>query len=623
MDFCGLFARDISAKTVENDSKTIKKRIDIVAFLSVFLCSCNDYVNVYYLRTLLPEVCYCQDGFPDNLRQWTGTLMKNPLQQHACSSNATSGRWKRLLLIALVSLPLLASPLLPAIEDEFARRLQAGVEETSKGDLSAAMADLEAAVRLNPESAEAWYQFGLLLGQVTDFRGAEAAFRHAVKLKPHFARARYNLALTLVANPGNNLDWPGAINELHEALKSQPNYPEALNLLGTGLMSTGNVDDAISQFELAIQLSPTLAVAHFNLAMALERSGRLDEAIKEYKSAIAARGGYPEASTGLGKLLLHAGRSAEAETELKEALHQNPDLPDAHYALAGALRSLSRSNEAAVELEEFKDLSQRVPDATESSRLSNLALETASKGDMSGAVILLRRAIELKPDYGIPHYNLGLILADQGDMPGAVKELSKAISLLPGQAKPCFDLGRVLRRQGDNQGALAAIAWAARLSPTDPAIHSELVSLRATLHRDDDAVESSTPKQPAVGAFSDTAIDHERFGQQLFAQEDFMGARGELLRSLALKPARQSSRMALASDYDKLRDYNRAVLEYHKLLLSAPSDAEVHLGLGNVLLEQGNAKAAADEFRIALTYRPESAEARAALDKAQKTSAKN
>jgi tetratricopeptide (TPR) repeat protein len=421
------------------------------------------------------------------------TSFKGRSEDFSRDGSIGMGRRMRLPLALLLAASLLGGPFFSAAEDEFARHLRAGSEETSQGNFSAAMAELEAAVALDPGSAAAWYQFGLLLGQIADFRGAEAAFRRAIKLKPDLAKAHYNLALTLVADSQSRLDWPGAIAELREALQYQPNYAEALNLLGAGLTSTGKVDAAIPELERAIQLSPSLAEAHFNLAIAFEQKDLLDKAIKEYRLATAAKGEYPEVSSALGKLLFRMGRPGEAELELIAALRQNPDLADAHYVRSKVLRSLNRNNEAAIELDEFKDLSQRGPNATESSRLSNLGLEAAAKGDLAGAAASLRKAIALKPDYGVPHYNLGLILADTGDMAGAAQELAKAISLLPGQARPWFDLGRVLRRVGDNQAALAAVSWAAHLSPSDPAILSELASLRDAVHSADEAAAASSP----------------------------------------------------------------------------------------------------------------------------------
>ncbi len=508
--------------------------------------------------------------------------------------------------------------LLHAANDEFATRLQAGKNEASQGDFSAAMADLKAAVSLDPDSAEGWYQFGLLLGQIADFRGAEAAFRRAIKLRPSNAQAHYNLALTLIADPRSRLDWPGAITELEAALQYQPNYAEALNLLGAGLTTTGKVDEAIPELQSAIRLSPSLAVAHFNLAIALQQKDRLEEAVKEYQLAISAKGGYPEASSALGKLLFQLGRATAADQELVRALRQNPDLEDAHYVRSKVLRSLDRKREAAIELEQFKDLSQRVPDAAQSASLSNHGLELASKGDLEGAASSLREAIALKPDYGVPHYNLGLILADMGKMPGAAEELTKAISLLPGHARPWFDLGRVLKQEGNGQAALAAMGWAARLSPTDPAILAELKSLRTAVDPSPEHANSPPPTQPDVGATADTASAHIAFAALLSSRGDDIGATGELLRSLSLQPSDLLGRKAIANSYARLGDHSRAILEYYKLLLSLPEDADLHIALGKVLLQQGNAQEAAFEFRTALGYRPQSPEALAALKQAEK-----
>src|SRR5271165_5572518 len=134
------------------------------------------------------------------------------------------------LLGTLLLFPLIVQ----SAEDEFAKRLHAGIEEARLGDFSAATVDLEAAVGLQPSNPDGWYQLGLLRGQIADFPGAETAFRRATQLRPEFAQAHYSLGLTLIANPRNKLDWPGAIVEFREALKFKPNYPEALNLLGAG-----------------------------------------------------------------------------------------------------------------------------------------------------------------------------------------------------------------------------------------------------------------------------------------------------------------------------------------------------------------------------------------------------
>jgi Flp pilus assembly protein TadD len=456
----------------------------------------------------------------------------------------------------------------------YSELLRDGVTESSSGNFSSAMIDLEAAVKLDPDKAEAWYELGVVHGEIGDFGNAEAMFRRSIQLQPDLAKAHYSLGLTLVANPQKKLDWPNAIDEFRAALKYRPDYPDALNYLGAGLIALDKPALAIPELQHALRLAPALGVAHFNLAIALEKTGRLEEALKEYQLAVTVKAGYPEASSALGKLLFQMGRNVDAEMALRQALKLNPDLEDAHYALARVLRVLKSPGDAAVEFTQARDLAQREPDAIKASYLSNQGLALAAKGDFAGAIVDLRQAIRLRPDYGVPHYNLGLLLADSGDLHGALQELAEAISLLPGQAKPWFDLGRVLRRQGDEQGAFQAISRAARLAPDDLKVRTELASMNVVAPALAGHEEDFFMLMPDLGPVRDTAPDHLAFATKLSQQGNFNGAAGQFLRCLSLEPAQIDARRGLANVYEHLGDFSRAALEYNQILLVSPGDAD-------------------------------------------------
>jgi Flp pilus assembly protein TadD len=454
----------------------------------------------------------------------------------------------------------------------YSELLRDGIAKSSSGNFSSAMIDFEAAVRLEPGNAEGWYELGVVHGEIGDFSQAEAMFRRSIQLQPDLAKAHYSLGLTLVANPQNKLDWPNAMDEFRAALKYRPDYPEALNYLGAGLIAVDKPALAIPELQHALRLAP-LGVAHFNLAIALEKMGRFEEALKEYQLAVTVKGGYPEASSALGKLLFQMGRNVDAEVALRQALKLNPDLGDAHYSLARVLRVLKKPTDAAVEFAQVRDLAQREPNAIKASYLSNQGLALAAKGNFAGAVVDLRQAIRLRPEYGVPHYNLGLLLADSGDLSGAVQELTEGVSLLPGQAKPWFDLGRVLRRQGDEHGAFQAISRAARLAPDDLKVRTELASLSAAAPALAGHEEVSSMLMPDLGPVRDIVPDHLAFAMKLSQQGNFIGAAGQFLRCLSLEPAQIDARRGLASAYESLGDFSRAALEYNKILLVSPGDA--------------------------------------------------
>jgi tetratricopeptide (TPR) repeat protein len=524
--------------------------------------------------------------------------------------------WLRRVCGGLLWATVVCSAQQPAAQDPYARCLRAAAGETAQGNLSSAMADIQSALALKPAEAAGWYQLGLLQGQTGNSPAAEAAFRHAIVLQPGLAQAHYNLALTLIANPQNKEDWPGAIAECREALRLRPAYPEALNLLGAGLNNQGQPDAAIEALERAIQWAPALPEAHFNLGLALASKDRLDEAAKQYAAAVAAKREYPEASSALGKLLFRMGKPVEAERELKQALRLNPDLADAHYTLARIFQAQHENAQAEVEFAVTRDLGERQPNGILASQMSNQALQMAAKGDLAGAAATLQTAIALKPDYGVPHYNLGLILADMSETARAEHELTEAISLLPGEAGPWFELGRVLELTKDHQGALQAIAWAAHLAPSNETYRAELSRLQATRAMPAGSAALRALQPPGIGARSDTAAAHFDYAQELTRLGDFEGAIGELLRSLALHPAMQNARRDLAAAYANVGHRDRAELEYRKLLLAFPEDAEAHIALGELLLQQGNAREAAEQVQQALIYQPGSLEAQAVLKRA-------
>ena len=225
--------------------------------------------------------------------------------------------------------------------------------------MSRAFAEAKAALVRDPESAEAHYRLGLLWGQGGEIQAAEEQFRDAIRLKPSYAEAHFNLALTSIAHPVDKLNWPEAADECRAALKYRPDYPEALNLLGVALVSMNQTDGALPLFRRAIQVRADYPEAHLNLGMALEEHSQMEAAMAEYRRALASRPAYAEAHVRLAKCLLDEGKTVEARSELDASLRINPDLAEAHYALARLYLASKNERAAKVESAQVEQLSNR------------------------------------------------------------------------------------------------------------------------------------------------------------------------------------------------------------------------------------------------------------------------
>jgi len=116
--------------------------------------------------------------------------------------------------------------------------------------------------------------------------------------------------------------------------------------LGDELLKTGQVDEAIRQYQEAIRLKPRYADAHSNLGVAFLRQGRVDEAIRQYQEAIRLKPQYADAHYNLGIVLVKTGQMDEAIRQYREAIRLKPDYADACNNLGIALVTVGLVDEA-------------------------------------------------------------------------------------------------------------------------------------------------------------------------------------------------------------------------------------------------------------------------------------
>jgi len=214
------------------------------------------------------------------------------------------------------------------------------------GQLPESIRHLETAVRLKPDFADAHYNLGASLGQAGRMPEAIVQLEAALQLKPDYAEAHNSLGSALANIPGR---MPEAMGHFEMALRLKPDYAEARNNLGLALKQVGRIDEAISQFEAALRLKPDYAEAHYNLGTSLGLTGRVSEAISQFEEAVRLRPDYVEAHYNLGACLGQAGRIPEAIVQFEDAVRLRPDFAEAHGDLGLALYKARRIPEAIAQ----------------------------------------------------------------------------------------------------------------------------------------------------------------------------------------------------------------------------------------------------------------------------------
>jgi tetratricopeptide (TPR) repeat protein len=179
------------------------------------------------------------------------------------------------------------------------------------GRIGEARAELDEALRLNPEFAEAYLNRGAIEFSTSQIPAAQADFARAVRFGPLQAAAHLNLAAADVAL-GRNAE---ALPELQEALRLRPDYPEAYYYLGNALQALGRLPEAAAAFTELLRLSPRDADAEDYLGTVYAALGRDDLAMDHFRRAIALNPNQADAHRNLADCYRRGGRTAEAEQE--------------------------------------------------------------------------------------------------------------------------------------------------------------------------------------------------------------------------------------------------------------------------------------------------------------------
>jgi tetratricopeptide (TPR) repeat protein len=152
--------------------------------------------------------------------------------------------------------------------------------------------------------------------------------------------------------------WTDSATLFSHAIAVSKDNPIAHINLGVALEESGRREEAIKQYQEALQLNPGLVQVHNNLGNLFSRLGRTQDALEQYKEALRLKPGAPLVHANLGNLFLELGRVHEALTQFEEAARLAPGDSRYHYLIAKALLRQGRSGEA---VEHFEAALQRDP----------------------------------------------------------------------------------------------------------------------------------------------------------------------------------------------------------------------------------------------------------------------
>jgi tetratricopeptide (TPR) repeat protein len=282
-----------------------------------------------------------------------------------------------------------------------------------------------------PADAGDLYRAGKELLDAGELDAAQAKFEAALRQDPDFFLAHHGLGNVFAARR----DYDAAARRFREAIRRKPDFPEGHNSLGVVLAAAGKPVEAATAFERAIALRPGYTNARLNLAGTQLAAGRADLAEDSAREALSHDAKSGEARYFLARLAATRKAHAEALRLLDEAIVLDPANSAYHLARGETLLALDRVEDAAGAFRKATET-----DPKNGQAFFRLGVVSTRLGDWPAAATAFAKAEELLPRSAAASGNLGVALfaryaqtKDRATLESAIGALERSLARNPSQ----------------------------------------------------------------------------------------------------------------------------------------------------------------------------------------------
>ncbi len=322
----------------------------------------------------------------------------------------------------------------------------------------------------------------------------------------------------LAAHQAGRLEEARALYE--QTLATQPDYFDALHLLGVIRVQSGEAAAGAALIERAVALNPNAAAALSNLGWALTETGRFDDAVAACRRAIALDPGAVAAHANLGNVLGRLGRFDGAIASYDRALGIDPGYAQGHYNRANALRD---------------------------------------RGSLPAALAAYDRALGLAPGFAQAWINRGAVFERLRRPADALASFERAIAAAPDLAEAHANRAKVLNDLKRSDEALASADAAIALRPDHASAHNHRALALFDLRRLDEALAAA---DRAIGLEPQYAEAHNSRAITLFDLRQLDQALASCERALAIQPDFAAAHLNRATSLLSLGDLAQGFAEY-------------------------------------------------------------
>ena len=219
-------------------------------------------------------------------------------------------------------------------------------------------------------------------------------------------------------------------------IQQSPETAEAYSGRGLTYLSTGELDNALADFNKAIELNHRYAEAYNGRSAVYRGKGDFDNALADSNKAIQLYPNDPKGYHGRGLAHLYKNNFGNAIADFSKTIALGLKAPELYNLLSSAYFSKGDFDNAIAMLNEGIRL-----DPNHAPSYSARGAAYSFKGDFDNAIANLNEAIRLDPEFAEAYYTRGLTYDSKGELNRAIKEYTKVIALKPNHVSSYYNRG--------------------------------------------------------------------------------------------------------------------------------------------------------------------------------------
>ena len=377
---------------------------------------------------------------------------------------------------------------------------------------------------------------------------------------------------------------------LNIILKTAPNQPIALNLLGTVRAQQGRLNEAETLLTRSAKIDPSFVAVHMNLAFLYLLKNIPEKTIAELKEVVRLEPNNVEGNYKLGRLLLARGQLDDAIATLERAKSGTsasvvflPLLGDAY---------LRKGNADKAEENYLLALAAQKDNAD---AMLGLARVSRGRGDTKAVHLYLAQARERAGNSPELRYRVGATALALGDFDDARTDLEQTVKLKPNDPAYLIALGAAWLEKPDLLVAEQVFRRALELQPDSAQAQ---MYLGYVLYKQKKFSEARTYLEKTIKA--DSSLPEPFYYLGLIVQEENEDERAIALleKAIQVSPAFALAHVALGASYLKLKDYAHAQKELELGARLNPDDSKAHYQLAVLYARLKDPKRAQSEMAI-------------------------